>query len=283
MINYCVTQRSRKIAMGKPKNYYTVNDFAQAVGTTKDTLLHYDRIGLFRPDYVAENGYRYYSPKQIWLFTQIRNLKKMDVGLRDIRSYMDTRTPEKYRDLLKRQMAEAEEEIERLYNMIGSMAHSLQDVEEALKKDDSFRVIHCPAVWGIRTQTYEEAFGKDFLKFWKRLETRYDFAATSLTGAIRMEEILAEIENGDQCDYLYLPLDPDRHSNAEVVRPEGDYLVGYHYGPDSALMQTYKQMVRYAGEHGLTFGEYAYEEYLVGQIAVTDSKDNVTKISLQLV
>ncbi|MBQ8994731.1 MAG: MerR family transcriptional regulator [Oscillospiraceae bacterium] len=268
--------------MSRQDNFYTVNDFAQAVGTTKDTLLHYDRIGLFCPEYVAENGYRYYSPKQIWLFTQIRNLKKMDVGLKDIRSYMDTRTPENYLNLLKHQMVEAEEEIERLHNMIDSMEYSLQNVEDALGREEAYRVVHCEPVWGIRTQTVEEAFGKDFLKFWKRLETKYDFASSPLTGAIRMDEILAGIDLGDQCDYLYLRLNPKRHPKAEIVRPEGDFLIGYHTGRDADLMETYEKMVSYAKKEGLMFGEYAYEEYLIGQIAVSDSHNNVTKIYLQL-
>ena len=268
--------------MEKTGNYYTVHEFAQAVGTTKDTLLHYDRIGLFHPEYVAENGYRYYAPKQIWLFTQIQRLKKMDVGLRDIRNYMDTRDPGKYSDLLREQMLEAREEIERLTNMIDSMERSLSNVEEAMESDSSFNVVHCEAVWGIRTQTVDEAFGKDYLKFWKRLESRYDFATSTLTGAVTMEEILAGIDNGDQCDYLYLQLNPKRHPDAEIVRPEGDYLVGYHTGRDSDLMKTYKKMVSYADEHGLKLGKYAYEEYLIGQIAVRDSSSNVTKILLQL-
>lgn len=264
------------------KNYYTVNEFAEAVGTTKDTLLHYDRIGLFHPDLVADNGYRYYAPKQIWLFTQIQRLKKMDVGLRDIRRYMDTRDPKKYADLLKGQMQEAKEEIERLNNMIDSMERSLHNVEEAMASNDSFSVVHCDSVWGIRTQTTEEAFGKDYLKFWKRIENKYDFATSTLTGAVKMDEILAEIENGDQCDYVYLQLNPKRHPDAELVRPEGNYLVGYHTGRDSDLMKTYKKMVLFAKEHKFEFGKYAYEEYLVNQIAVQDSTHNVTKILLQL-
>lgn len=268
--------------MEKNRNYYTVHEFAQAVGTTKDTLLHYDRIGLFHPEYVADNGYRYYAPKQIWLFTHIQRLKKMDVGLKEIRSYMDTRDPEKYEELLKGQIEEAKEEIDRLYNLIDSMERSLRNVEEALNKSDSYDVEYCEAVWGIRTQTVEEAFGKDYLQFWKRIENKYDFATGTLTGAVTMEEILAEIENGDQCDYLYLQLDPARHPDAGIVRPAGRYLIGYHTGRDDDLMQTYKKMVSFAKEAGLQFGKYAYEEYLIGQIAVSDPGSHVTKILLQL-
>ena len=35
--------------------------FAALCGVKKDTLLHYDRIGLLKPSRVGENGYRYYD------------------------------------------------------------------------------------------------------------------------------------------------------------------------------------------------------------------------------
>ena len=268
--------------MSRPENSYTVAEFAEALGTTKDTLLHYDRIGLFRPAYVAENGYRYYAPKQIWLFTQIQNLKKMDIGLRDIGAYMDTRTPVSYVELLHRQIEEARGEIARLYDMIDSMTLSLSQAEDALSGQDGFRTVRLDAVWGVRTRTVEEAFGKDFLRFWKRMGQQYGAFSNTLTGAVRMEEILAGIENGDQCDYLYLQLNPQRHPDAEIVRPQGEYLVGYHFGPDSALLETYGKMVAWAREKDLRFGEYAYEEYLISQIAVADSRQNVTRILIRL-
>ena len=80
----------------------------------------------------------------------------------------------------------------------------------------------------------------------------------------------------------YLPLNPERHPDTEIVRPQGDYLIGYHFGPDSELMETYGKMLGWIQKQGLQTGEYAYEEYLISQIAVTDSRQNVTRILIRL-
>lgn len=46
--------------MGK-QEYLSAGRFAALVGTTKETLFHYDEIGLFVPKRRGTNGYRYYA------------------------------------------------------------------------------------------------------------------------------------------------------------------------------------------------------------------------------
>ena len=74
--------------MEKLKNIYTTGEFARAIGTTKDTLFHYDRIGLFSPEYTGSNGYRYYSQRQFWVFTDIQSLRNVGMSLSDIKRYI---------------------------------------------------------------------------------------------------------------------------------------------------------------------------------------------------
>ena len=50
--------------MGK-QEYLSAGRFAALVGTTKETLFHYDEIGLFVPKRRGTNGYRYYAMDQI--------------------------------------------------------------------------------------------------------------------------------------------------------------------------------------------------------------------------
>ena len=47
------------------KHLFKTAAFAALCGVKKDTLLHYDHIGLLRPQEVGENGYRYYSARQL--------------------------------------------------------------------------------------------------------------------------------------------------------------------------------------------------------------------------
>ena len=57
--------------------YMTTGEFARRMGVTKNTLFHYDNIGLFLPEIVDTNDYRYYSIYQMEVFDTIIILKEM--------------------------------------------------------------------------------------------------------------------------------------------------------------------------------------------------------------
>lgn len=60
--------------MGK-QEYLSAGRFAALVGTTKETLFHYDEIGLFVPKRRGTNGYRYYAMDQMETFDVIGMLR----------------------------------------------------------------------------------------------------------------------------------------------------------------------------------------------------------------
>lgn len=48
----------------KKEYFLTSGEFAELCGTTKETLFHYDEIGILKPAWLGENRYRYYTPAQ---------------------------------------------------------------------------------------------------------------------------------------------------------------------------------------------------------------------------
>ena len=62
--------------MGK-QEYLSAGRFAALVGTTKETLFHYDEIGLFVPKRREANGYRYYAMDQMETFDVIGMLREL--------------------------------------------------------------------------------------------------------------------------------------------------------------------------------------------------------------
>lgn len=85
-------------------------EFASLCRVKKDTLLHYDHIGILKPEYVAENGYRYYSVRQLYTFDLISALKRLGMSLQDIKLYIDERNPSAFLSLLNQQLSVLEEE-----------------------------------------------------------------------------------------------------------------------------------------------------------------------------
>ena len=57
----------------------TISEMAYIHGITRTTLIYYDKIGLFQPETVDENGYRYYSPTQIPMLREICFLRSIGI------------------------------------------------------------------------------------------------------------------------------------------------------------------------------------------------------------
>lgn len=67
---------------------YTVHMLAQLSGVSIRTLHFYDEIGLLKPAYIAENGYRYYQEKQLLLLQQILFFRELGFELKQIQEIL---------------------------------------------------------------------------------------------------------------------------------------------------------------------------------------------------
>ncbi len=63
---------------------YTAKKVAQLSGITVRTLHFYDEIGLLKPSFVAENGYRYYQEKELIRLQQILFFRELGFELKKI-------------------------------------------------------------------------------------------------------------------------------------------------------------------------------------------------------
>ena len=67
--------------------YLSISDFSRLSSVSRKALIYYDRIGLFKPDFVKENGYRYYSHHQIETITVINTLSGSGMSLEQIKEF----------------------------------------------------------------------------------------------------------------------------------------------------------------------------------------------------
>ena len=65
-------------------------EFAKLCCTTKNTLIHYDQMGLLKPARVAESGYRLYLASQRYRFLSVRALADSGMPLQEVRRMLDT-------------------------------------------------------------------------------------------------------------------------------------------------------------------------------------------------
>ncbi|WP_195276480.1 MerR family transcriptional regulator [Anaerotruncus rubiinfantis] len=96
------------------KEYLSITEMASLHQISRQTLIYYDRIGLFSPACTGENGYRCYSASQIPFLREICFLKSIGVKLAEIKRHMKNRDPADEIALLEGQEKALTREIEAL-------------------------------------------------------------------------------------------------------------------------------------------------------------------------
>lgn len=85
-------------------SYYTTGQFAKICEITKETLRHYNNIGIMKPEKIEENGYKYYSSHQMHELYTITILRHAGCSLEEIKSYLNEETANGLRGILIKQL-----------------------------------------------------------------------------------------------------------------------------------------------------------------------------------
>lgn len=107
---------------------WSISDVARATGTTSRTLRHYDDIGLLKPAFIGDNGYRYYGQDELLRLQQILLYRESGMPLADIREVLGGRLdPE---TALRGQLHRLRQEQRRLIAMERTILRTLDNLRE---------------------------------------------------------------------------------------------------------------------------------------------------------
>lgn len=69
---------------------FTIKKLADIAGISVRTLHYYDEIGLLKPQYRRDNGYRYYGEEEVTLLQQIMFFRELGFSLDEIRTIISS-------------------------------------------------------------------------------------------------------------------------------------------------------------------------------------------------
>ncbi len=108
--------------------HYTIQTLAQLSGVTIRTLRFYDEIGLLKPAYVADNGYRYYDNNQLLLLQQILFFRELGFELKAIQEILQQSDFDKHKTLIAhKQLLHAK--IERMHELVATIDTTINHLE----------------------------------------------------------------------------------------------------------------------------------------------------------
>ena len=103
---------------------FTIGEISKHQNISRQTLIFYDKIGLFRPAYVdPENGYRYYSAAQLDYLDTICIMKKFGFSLDEIKAHMKSYTLDTSLIALRKQLTIIDRQIKDLQLIKSRVAH----------------------------------------------------------------------------------------------------------------------------------------------------------------
>ena len=266
--------------MEKRKKYLTTKEFASLFGITKHTLFHYDEIGIFKPAYINEKGYRYYSIYQYDTLDTILDLRSIGMSLDEIKTYLDNKSPKNLLKLYNEQDLKIGEQIEHLRMIRQSLSkmkrllnNALEHAGNILFEDmpDEYLILSKPG-GGDNNLVYIDLFSD----------------AINKSSGINIEPILGtripyeNIRNNDVSSYQQCYTKCLEREKKAQIKPCGRYLVYYHKGGIDTLPNAYNKICNYIDSNKLKVDSLFYEELIVGDWCVTDDNDYIFKIFIRV-
>lgn len=109
---------------------YTVKELSKLSGVSPRTLRWYDEIGILKPAYYGQNGYRYYEEEQLLLLQQILFYRELDFSLDEVDKILSCKDFEIVNSLLSQRgkLLERLEETEQLIKTIDKTISYLRGI-----------------------------------------------------------------------------------------------------------------------------------------------------------
>lgn len=273
--------------MNQEEQYLTTSEFAKLCGVTKHTLFHYDEIGILKPSYVNDNGYRFYSLNQMSTYDIIVVLKELKTSLKDIKDYLDDQNTDDFLDMLSQRMTQLRVEkkrIERTEKIIkntirmtnqalGSthLAPSIIDVEE----EESLLVIDLNG-----EMTQKDKMEKLYKEYRHCVEQC--LFATVPTGSIIQKNKL--LENNFEADsYFFSVIKTNCQMNHIHFKKPGQYATIVHKGSRETICDTYQKLLSFIEKESYGIIGNSYEIEMLNSLASSSVDDFVIEISIPVI
>lgn len=262
----------------------TVSQFAKLHNVNKRTLHYYDEIGIFSPDYKGDNGYRYYDYMQGVDFEYIKMLKELNMGLDEIKKYIDNPNEEDFKEIAEVKIKEIDQEIKllnRRREVLEDKLNKLNKCDEVRKKN-SIKVIDCEEQKFFFTPfKFEDDDLKQLITHIKDVWT-VDEYCKGIGSFVSVDKIKrGEFEEYDGLFIEMLEDMESKNTKNTIIKPKGKYICAYHMGDWDTLPNFYGEIVKYAEENNLTLVGYSFEIGM-NDFAISDMEDYITQIMIRV-
>ena len=263
------------------ENLFSIGELSRYQNISKQTLIFYDKTGVFHPAYVdPSNGYRYYSASQLDELDTILILKKSGLSLQKIKELLSHYTTQSSLKVLKSQLGVIDRQMEELRLVRSRHSQRCAQLEGANLHQEGPRVEEMEEQY-VLTRPVEPPFTLREIS----IATKQCFAQAFqeslpifFQSGVRVP--LERILRGDytQADLVFLPTEKTGRANNIQRLPAGRCAAIYHRGDYLSIGASYEKLLAFCREQGLTVASDSYEFCINDYITTGDESEYLTKI-----
>lgn len=266
------------------KDMFSIGELAGYQNISKQTLIFYDKIGLFRPAYVDPNNkYRYYTVKQIDYLDTILIMKEMGFSLGEIQEHMKNYTIDTSLIVLRKQLSVLEQQIAHLQLVKNRLAHrceQMENVKEFNEQNQEVTIKEVPQKYLLYAKVDAPHSSGEISIATKKCFSQALRDALPIffqTGVIVPYKRILEGKY-TEADIAFLPVEETKRAENIRLLPKGKAACIYHCGNYWEVDTSYKKLLRFCKEHHLEIISDAYEFCINDYITSGNENEYITEI-----
>ena len=266
------------------KNMFSIGEVSKCQNISKQTLIFYDKIGLFQPAYVDPNtGYRYYSANQIDYLDTILIMKKIGFSLKEIKKHMQHYNISSSLVAFRKQVDAIDQRIQELRLIRNRVLHRCDQMESAIKYrgNDNDVIIEGLPVQYILFREVEKPYTlKEISLATKKCFTdsfQEQLPIYFQCGVIVPFKHIQE-SRFTEATMAFLPIESNNKSTNIKQLPAGKCVSIYHVGDYLSIGRSYQKLLHYCKANSLKIISDAYEFCINDYLTSQDENEYITKI-----
>ena len=263
---------------------FSIGELAGYQNISKQTLIFYDKIGLFQTAYVDPNNkYRYYTAKQIDYLDTILIMKEMGFSLGEIQEHMKNYTIDTSMIALRKQLTVLEQQITHLQLVRNRLAHRCAQMENVKAFHERNQEVTIKEVTPKYLLYADVELPQSFREI--SIATKKCFSQALKdelpiffqTGVIVPYKHILE-GRYTEASVAFLPIEKTKKAKNIKSVPKGRAVCIYHCGTYQSVDISYKKLLKFCEEHQLEIISDAYEFCINDYISSGDENEYITEI-----
>lgn len=278
--------------MKKRKNLYSIGQASKKTDVSPRTLRYYESVGLIEPDFVKDNGYRYYSEETILVMSIIKYLQFMDFSLDEIKRFISKADYDNVNQIFNELISKTEDDLTKLNDRL----IIIKDWNELIAEASTALLIHnnTPSIKYMNRKELVK-YPIDFDYDYEKQILDLDFANfikdndNIITGAVMFyfpsykDRIKYEAVNRN-VNGFYIQNTVRKIKNKDIVfcLSPGFYASIYHFGGYSNIRDSYERLIQWSKENCYKLHNQSIERFVVDTWTLREEDKYVTEILIPI-